>query len=332
MFDDRMFSRVIDQVSDSRMAIFVGRNDTGKSTLIKNISHELDVSIVDSDIGQSDIGPPTVVSLGEKRGGKYVPVDGYFCGSTTPSGHFLQLITGTVRMHARAKRRPVLINTTGLAAGDIGRMVKTQKIDALVPDLIVGISNGSELRYLDAFSHTGARVLHLPINEKVKPKSKAERDYLRKKAFAEHFYGAAKMTCPFEKFAAERLLLFNGIEQSDLSLFDRYSVTYFEVSGHEAVAIAEEKITNIEQLMKDYDLDLLHVHSPHDFADLLVGLVNGRGVFAGLGIIDAIDFRQRTLTVFTPASSFSVLQFGSIKLDPHSFENLGPFRARTLRA
>lgn len=307
------------------MAFFVGRNDTGKSTLIKHISRDMDVSIIDSDIGQSDIGPPSVVALGERQGGRYVMVDGYFCGSTSPARHFLPLIAGSARMARRVKRYPVLVNTTGLATGDVGRMLKTEKINSLDPDLIIGIGDGVD--YLDAFARAGATVLRLPASPLVKPKSRSERAVLRQKSFGEHFKDARSITYPFKKFSVERSLLFNGGQPRAIS-----NVLRLDVSGNEALVVSPDRLSSPKALMDALNVDLLHFYTPGDFVNVLVGLLNDQGKFLGLGIIEAMDFEGENIHLYTAASPFCVLQLGSIKLDTKDFHYMGAFSGHTIRA
>ncbi|HTX43183.1 MAG TPA: Clp1/GlmU family protein [Methanocella sp.] len=317
--------RVFDAISGSKMAFFVGRSDTGKSTLIKHIARDLDVSVIDADIGQSDIGPPTVVSLGVRRGESYRMADGYFCGSTTPARYFLQLISGTARMSKRVKKYPVLVNTTGLATGEVGRALKTEKINALAPDLIVGIGDG--LEYLDAFARAGATVLHLPVSPLVKLKSPSERAVLRQKAFRDHFKDASSITFPFKRFSVERSLLFNGTRPRVAG-----DVLRLDVSGNEALVVASAGLWGLKELMNTLNVAILHVYASGDFKNALVGLLDGRGKFLGLGIIEALDFDDEKAHLYTAVSSFSVLQFGSIKLDLKDFHYTGPFSGHTLRA
>jgi polynucleotide 5'-hydroxyl-kinase GRC3/NOL9 len=151
--------RLIAMASGHERIIIVGRVDTGKSTLVRNLADHMDAYVLDADIGQNDIGPPSVASLGERVDGRYRMIDGYFCGSTTSSRHFLQMIAGVSRMLPGDKKRPVLINTTGLATGKIGRALKTEKINAVKPDPIIGLETGNELKYLDAFAKAGAEVV-----------------------------------------------------------------------------------------------------------------------------------------------------------------------------
>jgi polynucleotide 5'-hydroxyl-kinase GRC3/NOL9 len=317
--------QLLDLVSRSEMAFFVGRVDTGKSTLIKRIADSMDVSIIDADIGQSDIGPPSVVALGERDGSRYVMADGYFCGSTSPARHFLPLIAGSARMAERVKRHPVLVNTTGLATGDVGRALKTEKINALAPDLIVGIGDGVE--YLDAFARAGATVLHLPVSPRVKPKTRQERAALRQRAFGEHFRNARSAVSRFKNFSVERSLLFNG-ERSQLA----NGILRLDVSGNEAIAIVSDKLSGPEALMDKLGLDVLYVYAPDDFVNALVGLLDGHGKFLGLGIIEAMDFEDEKIRLYTAVSSFKVLQFGSIRLDRNDYHYTGPFSGQTIRA
>jgi polynucleotide 5'-hydroxyl-kinase GRC3/NOL9 len=320
-----LFEGLLEAVARSRIAFFVGRTDAGKSTLIKRIASGMDVSMIDSDIGQSDVGPPSVVALGERHGDGYVMADGYFCGSTSPARHFLPLIAGSARMAGRARIWPVLVNTTGLATGEVGRALKTEKINALAPDLIVGIGGG--LEYLDAFGRTGATVMHLPVSPLVKPKSRQERAALRQKAFGEHFRGARSIENPFGKFSVERSLLFNG-ERPHVAR----GVLRLDVSGSEALAVVPGKTQGYKALMDKLSLDVLHIYAPEDFVNVLVGLLDGHGKFLGLGIIEDIDFEEEKIHVHTAAGHFSVLQLGSIKLDMKHYNYAGPFSGRTLKA
>lgn len=315
---------LIDAVERSRMAFFVGRTDTGKSTLIRHIASLIDVSVIDSDIGQSDIGPPTVVSLGERRGGHYVMIDGYFCGSATPAKHFLQLIAGSSRMAGRIKHYPVLVNTTGLATGEVGRALKTEKINSLAPDLIVGI--GAGLKYLDAFGRSGAEVIHLPVSPGVKRKSRFERTFLRQRSFEAHFSEARSVEYPFSKFSVERSLLFNGVKHHPAS-----GILRIDVSGNEALIVSSGRPAGTKELMEKLNVDVLHTYTPDDFVGALVGLVDSKGKFLGLGIIEAMDFMEEKIRLYTATGPFTVLQFGSIKLDPKDYHYAGAFSGQTIR-
>ena len=60
-----------------------------------------------------------------------------------------------------------------------------------------------------------------------------------------------------------------------------------------------------------------------DFIGVLVGLMGTDGKFRGLGIIEHIDFMGRSIEIYTTVKNFSILQFGSIKLDTRDFSYTG---------
>jgi polynucleotide 5'-hydroxyl-kinase GRC3/NOL9 len=330
MDDERDISHIVDVVAVSGIAIVIGNTDTGKSTLIRQISERMEVSIVDADIGQSDIGPPTVVSLGENHNGQYRMIDGYFCGSTSPSGHFLQLMAGMARMISMAKRSPVLINTVGIATGDIGRSLNTEVINALRPDLIIGISEGDELAYLDAFRQTGAQVAHLPVSPYAKKKTMSERTHNRQLAFAGHFQNANSHTFSFDQFTVERSLLFNGTNKEITGAM--HEILYACVSGNEAAVVSKSRIADMNDLMRESGVGTLYVYMIDSFTGALVGLMDHDGRFLGLGIIESIDFTNEQVHLYTAATVFSVLQFGSIRLKLPDFAYAGPFHPKIFRA
>ncbi len=330
MSDETYLSGLVQNILESKIAIVIGKIDAGKSTLIKQISSIIDVSIVDADIGQSDIGPPSVVSLGEKINGKYRMTDGYFCGSISPARHFLQLMAGTVRMTQASKKFPVLVNTIGLVTGDIGRSLNIEIINALSPGLIICIDHGDELRYLDAFEHSGTRVLHIPVSIHAKKKTIGERTYNRQLAFAEHFNGASSKVFSFDQFSVERSLLFNGCE-CDVRKFAP-DMQYAEVSGNEVVVVNEKHYPGRDQILHELGARIVHAYLIDDFIDVLVGLIGTDGRFRGLGIIEHIDFIKRSIEIYTTVKDFGILQFGSIKLDPRDFTYKGSFHPQIFKA
>ena len=79
-----------------RIILVLGSVDTGKTTLVTYLANSLvkrgkRVAIVDADVGQSDIGPPTTIGLGlvespikKMREAKRLAM--YFVGAISPEG------------------------------------------------------------------------------------------------------------------------------------------------------------------------------------------------------------------------------------------------------
>ena len=132
-----------------KLVVVLGPTDVGKSTFIKRVYNALcknyKVFILDTDVGQSDIGPPCTISLG--TGEK--PVDDlqelkilslHFLGSTTPSYDTGDFIWGVTRVFEFSKTfNPdiTIVNTTGWVDGDKAFSTKISKISLFRPDLII---------------------------------------------------------------------------------------------------------------------------------------------------------------------------------------------------
>jgi polynucleotide 5'-hydroxyl-kinase GRC3/NOL9 len=90
------------------IAIILGATDTGKSTLAKFLIFNLckcglKVALVDADIGQSFLGPPTTIGFSVFKSDPnwellLSPPEIFFVGSTTPEGHFPIHLKGIKRM------------------------------------------------------------------------------------------------------------------------------------------------------------------------------------------------------------------------------------------
>ena len=142
--------------------MFLGASDTGKTTCLRVAAAHLaragllPLAIVDADIGQSTIGPPTTVGLTlvTKENepallfGRLVCHAMRFVGALSPVGHLLQTIVATKRLVDKALRRgarAVLVDTTGLVGQNVGFQLKLNKIELLEPRHIVALQRETEL-------------------------------------------------------------------------------------------------------------------------------------------------------------------------------------------
>jgi len=333
MSGEKFLDRLIKTVSGHKRIIVIGRIDTGKSTLIKNMADHLEAYVLDADIGQNDIGPPSVVSLGERSEGRYRMIDGYFCGSTTPSRHFLQLIAGISRLVSHCRNRPVLINTTGLATGEIGRALKTEKINAIKPDLIIGLETGNELKYLDAFARAGAEVLKFRPHPQVTSRSRAMRDSIRANAFRSHFQGASITSHRLDKSGIERLMLNNGetVDKSAFYALPDINIVHAEVSDGEALVIYNGRLSGEDKIASILGVRTIYAYRVNAFSGVLTGLLDNHGGLLALGLIDSLDFEAGTVKIFSTIQNFSVMQFGTMRLNREDFFSAGTFSPEILR-
>ena len=200
---DELIARVVDRRG---VAMLIGGLDSGKTTLAKRIAtaaiaEGLSVSILDADVGQSTIGPPTTVGLRTVKSdadldpAELANADELaFVGATSPQGHLLPLVVGSRLLLDRARQRAadlVVVDTTGLVSGVYGQVLKFHKVASLQPDVVIGLARGEELEpvlgVLSRFS--SAEIVRAGIHPEVAPASVERRAQLREESMARYFSG-----------------------------------------------------------------------------------------------------------------------------------------------
>lgn len=183
----------------SRVIMVVGGPDTGKTTFIEELSGLLSeraaVAVLDLDMGQSHIGPPTTIAWGRVEGGfkgwnNIRAEDIYFTGTLSPPGNLLPALVGAKKVLDLAVSRceKLVIDTTGLIAGPLGRVFKHYKIELLNPDVIIGLERASELDHILGPLKSGKRtIIRLKTRKAVSYKTPAARAGYRQEAFRRYF-------------------------------------------------------------------------------------------------------------------------------------------------
>lgn len=225
----------------NKVIMVIGGPDTGKTTLIEDLINLLfvkfKVGVVDADIGQSHIGPPTTIAWtlleGEFDGWKGIDLkDMYFVGTTSPFSNLLPMVTGTrvICDIAREKVDKVIIDTTGMIKGGAGRILKICKIEVIHPEVVLALEGEDELSsILRAFR--GMRtptIFKIPIPPQVSQKSYSSRVSHREKKFREYFKEAKRLVLPHNEIGLRdirpqeplynRLVSLRGEEGRDLAL------------------------------------------------------------------------------------------------------------------
>jgi len=200
------------------IAILLGATDTGKSTLAKflisNLCQQgLKVALVDADIGQSFLGPPTTIGLSVFKSDPdwhliLSPPEIFFVGSITPEGHFPIYLKGVKRMVSKATSYEVdviLVDTTGFVLGEGGKELKRREIDLLSPRFILALQKSEELEpILDCYIENRLlRILRLPLSERVRARSMEERRNYRIDKFQEYFKHSVIQELTIEGFQIE---------------------------------------------------------------------------------------------------------------------------------
>jgi len=176
----------------TKLIMVLGGSDSGKTTLIECLADFLSrqgaLGVIDLDMGQSHIGPPTTIAWGKieerfRGWSRVVENDFYFTGTTTPFGSLLPSVVGAALItdSARASCRKVVADTTGLIAEPAGRILKHYKIDLLSPDVLISLERSCELEHILGPFRTIKRpkIFRLTVPERVKAKTVVNRGRYR---------------------------------------------------------------------------------------------------------------------------------------------------------
>ncbi len=182
--------------------LLLGAADTGKTTLLNALADRLaqtqPVALVDADIGQSHIGPPTTIgwTVREKRGRPTIPIDrkdggahyqGHrFCRRCHPVGHLLQLTAALVLCVEQAEQAAdmVLIDTPGLVTGGAACALWWTVQRLLRPRRIIAIQRENELEEVLRGLQTGVSSIELvKVPAGLRRKSPEARQQHRRRLF-----------------------------------------------------------------------------------------------------------------------------------------------------
>ena len=113
-------------------AVALGGLDSGKTSFCKMCAAVAvrlgrTVAYVDSDVGQSTVGPPTTIGLkfissaDDLEPERLARADAiYFVGSTSPKGHMLPMVIGAMKLVEPARApgaQLIMVDTTGFIHG-----------------------------------------------------------------------------------------------------------------------------------------------------------------------------------------------------------------------
>jgi polynucleotide 5'-hydroxyl-kinase GRC3/NOL9 len=208
----------------ARVTLVLGAGDTGKSTLVARLAAALvrrgdRVAVVDADLGQSDVGPPTTVGLGRVRRPierlEEVEVsDLEFLGVTSPATCLRDTAEATARLVARALAEGcehVLVDTSGLVQGDLGRALKRVKIDRVRPDVVIALQRADECEpILRAYAGGSPALVRLPAAATT-PRSAVVRRRQRVRALEAHLAGAVPVTLDLTRVPARAVPARRGL-------------------------------------------------------------------------------------------------------------------------
>jgi len=319
----------------------LGYVDSGKTFFVTYTANKLFVrglktSIVDCDIGQSDIGPPTTIGLGVlDRQVAFLdevpPTSAYFVGSTSPAGHLLPMVVGTTKLVNDAKSMGgiVLIDTPGMVYGGPARAYQLYTVEAIKPDVIVAFQRGDELKHLTKqFKALGYEVVELPASPWVKQRDRSDRRLLRERAFYNYFTrkGVMRHVISLEKTAIVGSFIGSGCEASQevvqvIESMANCKVDYCEISQDSAIVILSERPKNRDfyaKIKSAFTDKAVRTIVKGFEQGLVVGLIGEKGEFLDIGVMKELDIKNRRATIITPLKSVEevkAIKLGCVRLN-----------------
>lgn len=200
-----------------RVTVIVGAGDTGKTTLAAQLASALAargarVAVVDADVGQSEVGPPTTVGLGavtrpltRLHDAELIALE--FIGDTSPVRRIGQTADATGRLVRRALAdgfAHVIVDTGGLVEGALGLALKRAKLRAVDPDLVVVVQRQAESEPLARAVAGGARpaVVRVAASPAATRRTQTQRRLYRDRALADYLKSAASIAVSMERIDA----------------------------------------------------------------------------------------------------------------------------------
>ncbi|MFQ3611124.1 MAG: Clp1/GlmU family protein [Fimbriimonadales bacterium] len=342
----------LNRLSESEGTVLIlGGTDVGKSTfsalLIRLwLERAHSIGFVDLDLGQTSVGPPgmlswTLIRKAFERFSDLEPSGTVFVGDITPARHLTLALTGARRLYDEAlQAQPdrIVIDSCGFISGTVGRQYKLMLCDLLRPRVIVALQREQELEPILGALRRRAdwELVELSVPGAVGRKSPIMRSQYRRVAFGRYFQRATVQSLSLEQisftgrrlgagepFSAQRLRYLSDQVGAEL--------LHAEKIGPSLHAIAREPMsdTQLQLLMTLTGTDRLVFMPPNAYHHLLVGLIDYTGRHYGMGLIEEIDFPNKTLRLMTPVRSVQPVrwvQLGFLRVLPDGTELGEPLR------
>lgn len=326
--------------------VILGAVDSGKTSLCTYLCNRLlsdkkRIAIIDGDLGQSDIGPPSTVGYAIVKKPLIDPFNlnaerCYFIGFTTPSKARETVIQRLVEVKKELSEKQldyVIINTDGWVEGEEAVGYKTRLIEKVMADIVVAIQNDEVLTpILEAVAPRKTVICKSP--QFVKKRDRVQRKLLRELCYKKYLKNAKVRSLPLSWITIKGMALsfvskYHNVKQiQNLQRILKVKILHYEEKPEKAfIIIGRNKRINKEQI-SEFERERnkkLVILREGDEEGLLVALENARKEFLGIGVIRGIDYHRKAIKLYTPVSDeISTIHVGKIVLDKNLKEIVSP--------
>lgn len=187
--------------------MIIGGPDSGKTTFTFQLAGQMLAKgikpyVIDSDIGQSSIGPPACIGGAyiEKTEDVHTASELFFIGDITPVRYLMQVAAGAQILKAlssKYKPHKLIVDTSGLISKPFGIILKYHKTLLLDAKTIIYFERADELQALiQPLTNLGIKLIRKEVSPKVTKTSPKQREARRKQKYQEYFQGSASLNIP----------------------------------------------------------------------------------------------------------------------------------------
>ena len=318
------------------IVMIVGAIDVGKTSFCAYLANmalreKRRVAIIDADLGQSDLGPPSTIGFCRitKPIGDPFEIEAEdicFIGVTSPSNALSEVIDGITEMVKKTAKPSIdllIVNTDGWVEGEDAVRYKLALAKCIKPNMLIGIQEQSELTFLLG-ALAEIQSISIESSPAVRKRDREERKILRELGYKKYLKGAAVQSFPLNWVKVTGVPFGSGSQPSRNridKIVEQIGTTPLyceETSNTIFIALSKEQWAD-EEIAKTLEGTLnkkVKIVREGDEEGLLIALYDKDGSFLGIGIIDELDYERQVLKVYTNVKKGIVsIHVGQVKLD-----------------
>jgi polynucleotide 5'-hydroxyl-kinase GRC3/NOL9 len=348
----------MERTAQLRIMIF-GGPDAGKNTLITYLNNKLlragfKVAIMDADMGQSEIGPPTTMSVACLENPIFELLEAepdsiFFVGSTSPSYVVSRVLKGAEELlshlHNVHGNEDLIVNMPGWISGQGVTDFVLQMISKTNTSHLVSLQRENEVEEILKEVASKVELTRLTVSPYAKPRTREERKFLRETSYRKYFVGSKGFTVHYGEIDFSPLFSSHGEEASfkiikAVENIVRDRVLYCEEGDFSINAIVTDQIgakieilsetigekprneAGTKKAIEPQSQKEIRVVPINELSNLIVALLDKNKQSVSLGILKDLDFQAKRITVRTISkpSELSKIEVGKVKISKQGYE------------
>jgi polynucleotide 5'-hydroxyl-kinase GRC3/NOL9 len=273
------------------------------------------IGIVDADVGQSSLGPPTTIGLAVVaepfQNLQELPTASlFFVGSTSPREHTIPTLVGTKRLLECAQKmgvEQVIIDTCGYVSLGEGQSLKYHQIELVSPEVVVCLQRARECEsILLAFrGRQRPHIIRLRASHACRRRSTEERRRHRRRALQRFLADPKQVTLSWDELSLVGAPIGGGTALADWrdgseGYLKTPEVLWAERRADELYLVLQTHLSaDVMAALARTTAGRIRTWLVEDLHGTLLGLLDGTGAAVGIGILTHIDFASHCFGVYT---------------------------------